>query len=151
MKTGYLFPRRFKSIGFIAFVSGLTLWIMVQRDLLDPLFSNFSNPHFIKVITLTLSFIGFLFGYYTSMFSREKIEDEYIQSLRLNSFQFGVLLQVLFLVATFLFIAIIPGAEPGNAEAFILIFITALVIQWLSTVLHFNIRLILSKQTSNEE
>lgn len=82
MNPSFLLPNRFKKIGIILFPIGLIIWIITQLGLI-----NTDLNHSLKVITLTLSFFSFLLGLYFTTFSKEPIEDEYINSVRLNPFK----------------------------------------------------------------
>ncbi len=78
MNPSFLLPNRFNKIGIILFSIGLIIWMITQRGLF-----NTDLNHSLKVIILTLSFFCFLFGLYFTTFSKEPIEDEYINSVRL--------------------------------------------------------------------
>lgn len=111
MKSSLLLPHRYKLIGFLLLIPSLLLGIAVRfydykMDLLtiknplktsDPL--SGSTINFTDEIALTGLIVGLLF----IAFAREKQEDEYIRSLRLESLQWAVLVNyILLLIATWL-------------------------------------------------
>jgi len=99
MKTNYLFPHRFKKIGWVLFVpfAALSIYYMVQvttniipgmRKTFGPVesFLHLSDSAIgaiiLSVLTISLLFIAF---------SREKTEDEYIAKVRGDSLVWATL------------------------------------------------------------
>lgn len=115
MKTKFLIPRNFKWIGLILILIGITLWS----------YSTF-NPNFaIKVkvfaflgyfeedkifdfssidILYTLVNVLWIVGGLMIAFAQEKVEDEFIEKLRLESFQWAFLVNYLILLVLFIFV-----------------------------------------------
>lgn len=109
MKTTILLPHRFKAIGALIFVPGLILGILAVFMHLDLDFLQVKLPPFLNrgggdffhsennnltdEVALGLCIIGFLL----LMFSREKVEDEFVQHQRLLSLQWAVLVNFVLL------------------------------------------------------
>lgn len=118
MKTRYLLPKSFKKIGWILLIIGFVLGIVLLiNDFEYPSFEvkvysiikggalfNSDKSHFIKTnifieIAIYLITIGGLFV----AFSKEKIEDEYIQKIRVESLVWATIVNyILLLIATIL-------------------------------------------------
>ena len=133
-----LLPNRFKRIGLIIAPSGFFLWIVMQIGWITK-FSQFiglSNPKYLNVSLAILGFFSFLFGTYALAFSKEKIEDEMIKNIRLKSFQFAALLQILFLIIGLIWIGFMKNA-PGDS-GLMLFFILAIFIFWIIYIIRFN-------------
>ena len=96
MKTSLLLPNRYKKIGWLLFPLGLIIWVATQTGMLD----DYVNQ-LIKVLILTLSFFSFLIVFYFVSFSKEPIEDEYITSMRLKSFQISAIIQMIYFLMAF--------------------------------------------------
>lgn len=135
----FLLPHRFKKIGLIAFPVGFSLWFIGQmgliKNFLDKFISNEDTSLILTIIILVISFFSFLLGLYALAFSKEKIEDEMIQKIRLESFQMAALTQLLFLIFSFLIIAIYK--EP-NEIGWMLFLISIIAVFWLSYIFIFN-------------
>lgn len=93
----YLQPHSFKKIGIILSPIGLIVWSALQLNGIQFGLSN----HNIEIALLIISFFSFLGGIYFITFSKEKIEDEMIQKIRLDSLLFAAMVQLLFLLAGF--------------------------------------------------
>lgn len=119
METKFLFPNRYKKIGWIFFIISALLWVYVTVTesefsfLQTKTFAIAANEFFDKDkffcmvdVNLTYSLIGVLFiiGSLLIVFSKEKVEDEFIMKLRLSSFQWAVLVNYLLLLFLFLFV-----------------------------------------------
>ncbi len=89
-------PNRYKAIGLIVLIPSLICWLLWTFDIYDfpflltgkggGLFSE-ENYSYIEEILFTGWAVSLLF----IAFAREKIEDEYVQTLRLQSLQWAVL------------------------------------------------------------
>jgi hypothetical protein len=136
MKTSLLLPNRYKKIGWLLFPLGLIIWASLQIGILD----DYVN-HLIKVSILTLSFFSFLIGFYFVSFSREPIEDEYISSLRLKSFQISAIIQMIYFLMAFtsMFLFHFEPNGDGGLASFLLI---SILIYWLAYLIVFNITII---------
>jgi hypothetical protein len=106
MKSIPLLPHRFKIIGIVLVIPGIILGVLSMYFEYRPDFltivtnehSPFMNTqNFLDEIALTLTLLGLL----TISFSREKIEDEFVGQIRLNSliWSFG-LYYLIILLAT---------------------------------------------------
>ncbi len=136
MKTSLLLPNRYKKIGWLLFPLGLIIWASLQIGILD----DYVN-HLIKVSILTLSFFSFLIGFYFVSFSREPLEDEYISSLRLKSFQISAIIQMIYFLMAFtsMFLFHFEPNGDGGLASFLLI---SILIYWLAYLIVFNITII---------
>jgi hypothetical protein len=87
MHQPLLLPKRFKAIGIAILVPSFVWWILWTLDTyhLDVLQRNRSS------YTEELIFTGLAIGLLMITFAREKMEDEYIMTLRLQSLQWAVL------------------------------------------------------------
>ena len=161
MKTNYLFPHRFKTIGWILLVPATILGVMVvffdfEFSFLDmkvlslfPTKFNLSNmppDRFIGVIgnnlTNELAGIMFITGAVFAGFSREKQEDEYIAKIRMESLlwatyiNYGALMLSMFLFYEFVFLTVMQ------------VFLFTLLIVFL---IRYNCILIKTKRVQDEE
>lgn len=139
MNPSFLLPNRFKKIGIILFPIGFIIWIITQRGLF-----NTDLNHTIKVITLTLSFFSFLFGLYFISFSKEPIEDEYINSVRLKSFQISSITQMVFFLISFI-IMFLFNLEPNGDAGLSIFLLSSIILYWLMYMIIFNYTLITNK------
>lgn len=97
MKNNLLIPNKFKLLGWILFSIFLLFSIYCQYSrfqipgfqIYDPLDDkmNFSDYN----LTNELAYFGTILGLLLICFSREKHEDELINALRLNAFQWAIL------------------------------------------------------------
>ncbi|MDZ7743919.1 MAG: hypothetical protein U5Q03_19840 [Bacteroidota bacterium] len=104
MNANYLFPNRFKKIGWLLFIPGIILgiiYLIYQSDislfnikvfaiaeeeiLSDTNFFSISKNNVLDEISSILLIIGALL----IAFSKEKSEDEFISKIRLESFGLG--------------------------------------------------------------
>ncbi len=139
MNPSFLLPNRFKKIGIILFFIGLIVWMIIQRGLF-----NTDLNHTLKVIALTLSFFSFLFGLYFTTFSKEPIEDEYINSVRLKSFQISSITQMVFFLISFTLMFVL-NIEPNGDGGLSLFLLSSIILYWLMYMIIFNYTLIKNK------
>ncbi|MFZ2799004.1 MAG: hypothetical protein WBI19_01530, partial [Prolixibacteraceae bacterium] len=100
MKTNYLFPHRFKKIGWLLFIPGIILGILCLIDQSGISFfdikviaiaeqSIFSDASFFSIsennVLDEISSILLIIGALLIAFSKEKTEDEFISKIRLES------------------------------------------------------------------
>lgn len=120
MKITYLFPHSFKLIGLLILIPSLILGLLFIffdfqiEDLTLEVPALAANDIFGKEkdtftfiqnnITDEIAAIGFILGALFFSFSREKIEDEYITKIRLESLVWAVYLNYGILIFCFLFI-----------------------------------------------
>jgi uncharacterized membrane protein YbhN (UPF0104 family) len=140
MKPSLLLPNRFKKIGLVLLSLGLLVWILTQKELI---FTELDNTN--KVITLTMSFFCFLFGLYFFTFSKEPIEDEYINSIRLKSFQISSLIQMVFFIFSFILMFLFKN-EPNGDEGLSTFLLSSIILYWLVYIVSFNYNLISIKR-----
>jgi hypothetical protein len=140
MKPSLLLPNRFKKIGLVLLSLGLLVWILTQKELI---FTDLDKTN--KVITLTISFFCFLFGLYFFTFSKEPIEDEYINSIRLKSFQISSLIQMVFFIFSFILMFLFKN-EPNGDEGLSTFLLSSIILYWLVYIVSFNYNLISIKR-----
>lgn len=120
METKFLLPNKFKRLGWILFTLGGILWVyavlivkeevaFLQTSVFAVIGSEFmkETKYFGFITTnITYTVIGILFilGGLLVVFSREKIEDEFISKLRLLSFQWSFLINYALLLFLFFFV-----------------------------------------------
>ncbi len=139
MKSLFLLPNWFKKIGYFLFPFGLIIWVSIQQGL----FKSELN-HTIKVIIITLSFFSFLFGLYFITFSKEPIEDEFIESVRLKSFQISSITQMVFFLIS-LTIMFLFNIEPNGDGGLSIFFLSSILIFWIMYIVFFNYTLMKNK------
>ena len=132
MNPSFLLPNRFKKIGIILLPIGLIIWIITQRSLI-----NIDLNHSLRVVTLTLSFFSFLFGLYFIIFSKEPIEDEYINSVRLKSFQISSITQMVFFLISFTLMFIF-NIEPNGDGGLSIFLLSSIILYWVMYMVVFN-------------
>ena len=123
-----LLPHYFKKIGLILAPTGLTLWIIMQKGLVLK-FSEFiqlQNPRPLNITVAVLGMLFFLFGIYALAFSKEKIEDEMIKNIRLESFRFAALVQIVLITLGVFYVGMME--QPPKDAGMMLFFITAILI-----------------------
>ena len=120
MKTHYLFPNRFKTYGWIIFLSGFVLaGLMVSLDL-EPesldlnIFTIAAQPNFMgdpeyfsmQENNMLAEIVGILLicGLLFIAFAKEKAEDEFIARLRLESLVWATYVNYIILAISILFI-----------------------------------------------
>lgn len=138
--SSLLLPNRFKKIGLVLLSLGLLVWILTQKELI---FTELDKTN--KVITLTMSFFCFLFGLYFFTFSKEPIEDEYINSIRLKSFQISSLIQMVFFIFSFILMFLFKN-EPNGDEGLSTFLLSSIILYWLVYIVSFNYNLISIKR-----
>jgi len=119
MKTNYLFPNRFKKIGWLLFIPGIILgivYLIYQSDISlfnikvfaiaeeaifsDNTFFSVSENNILDEITSILLIIGALL----IAFSKEKSEDEFISIIRLKSLVWATYVNYAILIFAIIFI-----------------------------------------------
>jgi len=133
-----LLPHRFKKVGLIIAPTGFFLWIAMQIGWITKIsqFIGVLNPNPLNVSIAILGLFSFLFGTYALVFSKEKIEDEMIKNVRLESFQFAALLQIVFLIIGLILIVFIKN--PLYEVGLMLFFIITIFIFWITYIIRFN-------------
>ena len=111
MKNKFLFPHHYRRIGWMIFIPSLVLGLacmytdfrfsflefdmVIQKSLFDSDTLNFTDEIASVGLIISLLFIAF---------SKEKIEDEWISKLRLESLQFAVYLNYAVLILQILMV-----------------------------------------------
>jgi uncharacterized membrane protein YiaA len=133
-----LMPHRFKKIGLLITPIGLFLWIAMQIGWISKISTSIgleeATP--VNIFVAVLGLLSFLFGIYAISFSKEKIEDEMIKNLRLESFRIAALTQI-FLITVGLITVGIMESPPKDA-GMLLFFITVIIIFWITYIIRFN-------------
>lgn len=131
-------PHRFKKIGLLITPIGFFLWIAMQMGWISKILTSIgledNTP--VNIFVAVLGLLSFLFGIYAISFSKEKIEDEMIKNLRLESFRIAALIQI-FLISLGLVIVGIMDRPPKDA-GMLLFFITVIIIFWITYIIRFN-------------
>ncbi len=131
-----LLPHRFKKIGAITTPISFLIWLFMQSGLVTRLGQFLQvEPFYLNAVIGVISFFSFLFGVYALTFSKERVEDEMIRNVRLESFQFGALVQLIFMIVGFMAMVVIGEPKDGGLMLF---FIIALFIFWLAYIIRFN-------------
>ena len=112
MKTRFLFPHSYRMYGWLMFVPFLALgiaflYLNFEFPLLDvnlPLYKDFFNGTLDGNLTDEIAALGLIISLIFIGFSKEKIEDELIAQLRLDSLQWSVYVNYLVLALAIVFI-----------------------------------------------
>jgi hypothetical protein len=150
MKAKFLLPNKFKKIGIFLMPTGLIIWALIQCGTFDALLLNLAHGHLIKVLILSTSFFSFLFGFYFIIFSKEKVEDEFINVTRVNSFQVAALSQVAFFILSFIYMFVFK-IEPSGDSGLVNFLLASIIIFWLVYILYFNLSLMGNKVRVSEK
>lgn len=119
MKTNYLFPNRFKKIGWLLFIPGIILGIVFliyesdislfdisvfaiaeEAILSDTTYFSILRNNVLDEITSLLLIIGALL----IAFSKEKSEDEFISKIRLESLVWATYMNYVILILAIIFV-----------------------------------------------
>ena len=133
-----LLSHRYKKIGLIIAPIGLCLWVFMQLGFVSKLSQllGITDATILNMSVAILGFFTFLFGTYALAFSKEKVEDEMIKNVRLESFQFAALLQMIALV---LGIMVIGFMNNPPKDAGVMLFLSiAILFFWITYILRFN-------------
>lgn len=141
----FLLPHSYKKIGAVIAPVGFCLWVVMQLGYIKNLLIYVSGQpddghewpvhRIANVLVAVLGFFAFLCGLYFVAFSKEEVEDEMVQKIRLDSFQFAALLQIIVTIAGFLFMAF--AGDPGES-GMMLFFIVLVLLFWMSFIGRFN-------------
>lgn len=98
MNNKILFPNKCKVFGWALFVFVFILWI-IPDNRLEPFF-DLGKTNYLFTVRCLLSIVsGILIS-----FSKEKVEDEFISSLRLSSWMWAVFVNYVFLALSVVFV-----------------------------------------------
>ncbi|GAA4279672.1 hypothetical protein [Gaetbulibacter aestuarii] len=133
-----LLPNHFKKIGLFVAPLGLLLWVAMQKGLISDitLYFGLSNSTPLNIITAIVGLLSFLFGIYAMAFSKEKIEDEMIKNIRLESFRTAALIQIILITTGLILVGLMK--EPPKDAGMMLFFIAAIIIFWFTYIIRFN-------------
>jgi len=150
----FLLPYKCKYWGAFMLPLGFLGWYAGQMSNVVPWLSflNFGFPYI--QIFLIICFFSCLLGLLFLIFSKEKIEDEYVQKLRLESFQLAAFLQILYLVYSFIRLAFSKEetSQSREAESWMFMFLRILLVFWLAYIIRFNFILLRNKlKVKNEK
>ena len=114
MKARFLFPHNFKRIGILLSIPFTILGLLcLYKDFSfhflvfnKPLFFSLGHDNFLGDFDLTNEFaiIGTILGLILISFSKEKLEDEYVATLRLESLQWSMYVNFALLIFSTLLI-----------------------------------------------
>lgn len=119
MKINYLFPSKYKKIGWFIFIPSAIFGFLTLLYDYEPAFLDFNIPaifidelfgekHFFGMVNNNIlnEILGILIIISSLLvaFSKEKVEDEYISKIRLESLVWAVYVNYAILLFTFLFI-----------------------------------------------
>lgn len=99
MKTRFLFPYYFKFIGIVLFLVHVPLVMFWKTGHSSPEQGFLSPHHLFFIFTVVLMVTGLVM----IAFSKEKIEDEQITQLRLDSLQWAIYLNYILLIGSLVF------------------------------------------------
>lgn len=113
------------------FVTQLLTFIFAENSALQSGSSLYVANAFIAIV----SFFSSLIGMYFVAFSKEKVEDEMLQRIRLDSFMFSALVQLVSIITGFILMILLK--EPGP-EGMLFFFIAIVFLFWLCFIVRFN-------------
>lgn len=141
----FLLPHKFKRAGLMLAPAGILFWLLMQTGKITSLLilvtgidTSHGVPGYFNAINSGVAiagFFGFLAGLYFIAFSREPVEDEMIQTTRLESFQFAALVQFVVIIAGFL--CMLFFQEPKET-GMMLFFIGIVLSFWICFISRFN-------------
>jgi hypothetical protein len=151
-----LLPYRYKRLGWILLVLSITLFIisLINRDLINwtALVYAISSDELLgehewfvwknTEIAETLMGVLFIIGGLLVSFSKERIEDEFIEKLRLSSWMWAVGVNYLLLLFAFVFV---------YGSSFLNVMIYGMFTVLIIFILRFNFILLKSKRQSQDE
>jgi hypothetical protein len=143
MQSLYLLPNKFKTVGILLFPLGLFAWITTQLGWYN---SELSSE--MKVALLSASFFSALFGLYFTVFSKELVEDEYINNTRLRSFQISSLIQMVYFLISFILMFLFKS-EPNSDGRLSMFLLLSIALFWVSYLIVFNVTLLIDKMAVN--
>ncbi len=158
MNTNYLFPSKYKRVGWLIFIPAVLLSIASIVFSIEPAIFKITMPVFVvehvladtEFFTLhttnvwhSLLWCLVIIGGLLVAFSKEKLEDEYISKLRLESLVWAIYINYAVLILSIVFVYEI---------AFLYVIALNMFTVLLFFILRFELRLIgLKKENYNEE
>ncbi|WP_040298840.1 hypothetical protein [Arcticibacter svalbardensis] len=112
MKNKYLFPHRFRSIGWIILIPSIALGLAIMLNEFQFTYLSFDNPLlpssnvqlFNNNFTDEVAMLGMIVGLLFIGFSKEIIEDEQIAQIRLESLQWSIYFNYILLAVSVILI-----------------------------------------------
>ncbi|MDF3077190.1 MAG: hypothetical protein K0S09_1079 [Sphingobacteriaceae bacterium] len=139
MKNRFLFPHHLKYLGYLLLLFLIYLSRFIVFSIPD-LYKRAIQVHNFRDLTGTILLLLVILGLSLIAFSREKIEDEFISSLRSKSSKWALIFNILALAISVLFLNIVP----------LLTFLVSLpFLGVLFFIIHFRALLLLSKLNIN--
>ncbi len=147
----YLFPNKYKIYGWIMFIPSLILvitmfFVDINPNFLDlkvfalaykPIFGPTEYFSFIeKNITIDIVLLLLIVGGLLVCFSKEKIEDEYISSLRLESLLLAVYINYAVLIISIVLIHEISFLYVLGANMVTILIIFIIRFEWVKQKIH---------------
>lgn len=131
-------PHHYKKKGFIMAPLGFFLWFSVQKRWIIDIsqFLEISNHKILNVPIAVIGFFSFLIGAYFMVFSKEKIEDEMIKSIRLECFQMAAKVQMIFTIIGLTLMSFVTGKYADNLLS--LLFLSIIIVFWITYLIRFN-------------
>lgn len=131
MKNWFLLPHCFKKTGLIISPIGFAVWLLIQLKIMIP-----HGPAAIKAILLTGSACIFIFGFFFAVFSKERIEDEFISQKRMETLFISAMIQVTLIIIGFFIIGF--GPWPPTIEGQMFYFLGCIFIFYFTYIIRFN-------------
>ncbi len=114
MKVNYLFPNKYKKIGWLILIPSIIIGLVTHILVYEPNFLDFKVPAVFFNYGFVFRFFNFnilnevfgiliIIGSLLVGFSKEKLEDEYISKIRLESLVWAVYVNYGILLISFLF------------------------------------------------
>jgi hypothetical protein len=139
MQTNYLLPNKYKKLGWTLFLLGIVIGLFLQifnsnDDIFDlDIINNFGYEFLDEIISVLIITGGLLI-----VFTKEKIEDEFIHKLRHESLAWALLVNYVILLLTIVFI-------------YEMNFFTVLVYNMFTPIIFFIIRFYFLKLKSDSD
>jgi hypothetical protein len=162
MNSRFLLPNKFKKFGAVMAPVGFICWALAQLHVFDKLVKLIipargtvdtpwelaASQFWFLVSFMATMFCSFLLGMLFLVFSRERIEDEYTEKVRLESYQFAALFQFI-LLFILIVLVIITTLTNKKSRLDILVFqalpIFLILLFWIIYFVRFNFILHFSK------
>lgn len=142
--NSFLLPHRFKIIGLVLCPLGFLVWSLVQTNVLLA-----NQVQVVRVSFLILSSISFVFGFFALVFSKEKTEDEYINQIRLKTFQLACIFQTVLILIIFFILGFSKELPAIDNQMFL--FLGCIFFFYLFYIIRFNYMIHFKNLRSNEK
>ncbi|RYX80916.1 hypothetical protein EON73_05110 [bacterium] len=145
MKSRFLFSNQLRPIGYVLFVVGISIFCIgniYSSEILQWQIINKTNGSQLEILTNDMMLLLLIAGLILIAFTKEKIEDERILQVRLDSLQWAVYCNYLCLI-----ICIIVF----NGLAFFSVMVYNMFIPLVFFILRFRFKLIMYDRSSKSE